>query len=134
MDFYKVSLSGASGREAVFEQTSASAWLFMSGPEGAEPIARCHVYDTGEDPREGDPPPLEPRFGSGYRVALPVSEDEVEIFWSPEGDAAGLRIRGELVAFIGPDDLLGFSRGVAADCDWAHPFNVELFRDLFDVA
>lgn len=132
-DLLLTSLSGASARQAVVEESTASAWLYMTGPEGEEPIALCYLYGSDAQPREDEPPPLDPTFASGYRVALPVTEDDVEIIWAPDGNAVAVRIHGEYVAFIGPEDLRGYSRSVAADCDWAHPFDVELFNRLFEM-
>ena len=101
----------------------------MSAPDGAEPIAACFLYNTG---RDGDgPPPLEPDLASEYRIRMPVTEDDVAIVWSPKGDAVAARIHGEFVGFIAPDDLLGFSRSVREDCDWAHPFDVARFLSSF---
>jgi hypothetical protein len=129
MDFFVSSLSGASARQAVVEETGPSAWLYMSAANGEEPIAACFLYNTG---REGEgPPPLDPEFASEYRVRLPVTEDDVSIVWSAKGDAVAVRIHGEFVGFIGPDDLLGYSRSVRDDCGWAHPFDVDGFNRLF---
>ena len=127
------SLSGASARQAVVEESSASAWLYMTAPNGEAPIADCFLYNTDgvwTDTRE-EPPPLDLAFASGYRVRQPVSEDDVQIVWSRKGDAVAVRIHGEFVGFIGPDDQRGYSRSVSEDCDWAHPFDVELFNRLF---
>jgi hypothetical protein len=132
-DLLITSLSGASTRQAVVEETTASAWLFMTAARGEEPVAHCFLYDTGGEAAEGEPPPIDPEFASGYRVALPVTEDDVEMIWAPDGEAVAVRIHGVYVAFIGPDDLRGYSRAVAADCDWGHPFDVELFNRLFDM-
>jgi len=132
-DLLLTSLSGASARQAVVEESTASAWLYMTGPEGEEPVVHCFLYDTGGEPGEDEPPPLDPEFASGYRVALPVTEDDVEIIWALDGHAVAVRIHGEYVAFIGPEDLRGYSRSVAIDCDWAHPFDAELFNRLFDM-
>lgn len=133
-DLFIASLSGASARQAVVEESAACGWLYMTGPEGAEPVADCFLYNMDNVPAASSdsPPPLPEVFASAYRVRLPVTEDDVAIVWSPKGDAVAVRIHGEFVAFIGPDDPLGYSRTVKEDCDWAHPFDVELFRKLFE--
>ena len=130
------SLSGASARLAVVEETAAAAWFFMTAPEGQQPVAQCFLYntDSGSKPEDDDAPPLDPAFASNYRVRTPVTEDDVQIVWSVEGDAVAVRIHDEFVAFIGPDDALGYSRAVKQDCDWAHPFDVDLFKRLFNAA
>ena len=130
------SLSGASARLAVVEESAAAAWLFMTAPEGDEPVAQCFLYNTGRtiNYEDEDAPPLDPAFASTYVVRMPVTEDDVQIVWSIEGDAVAVRIHNEFVAFIGPDDALGYSRSVKEDCDWAHPFDVERFKRLFDAA
>ena len=127
------SLSGASARVAVIEESVASVWLYMTAPDGEQPIADCFLYNTDGVWIEGSeaPPPLEGAFASNYRVRLPVADDEVQIVWSPAGDAVAARIRGEFVGFIGPHDLRGYSRSVTQDCPWAHRFDVDLFRQLF---
>ena len=132
-DLFVSSLSGASARKAVVAETPSSAWLYMTAPNGKEPVADCFLYNTGQpwSHAEDEPPPLDATFAAEYTVRLPVTEDDVEILWSPAGDAVAVRIHGEFVGFIGPDDLRGYSRSVKEDCDWARPFDVELFRRLF---
>jgi hypothetical protein len=132
-DLVVTSLSGASARQAVFEQTPSSAWLYMTGPNGEPPIADCFLYNTGEgqQPDDEGPPPLDAQFASDYRVALPLAEDDIELIWSMDGNAVAARIRGEIVGFISPDDLQGYSRSVREDCTWAHRFDVEIFKRLF---
>ena len=127
------SLSGASARQAVVEESAASTWLFMTAPNGEPPIAACFLYNTGGAWTESsdDPPPLDPAFASPYRVRQPVTEDDVQIVWSSTGDAVAVRIHDEYVGFIGPDDARGYSRSVSEDCEWAHRFDVELFNKLF---
>ena len=128
------SLSGASARQAVVEQSGASAWLYMTAPNGEPPFADCFLYSTGEASRSSadEPPPLDPAYASPYRVHLPVTDEDIQIIWSQDGDAVAVRIHGEFVGFIGPHDLRGYSRSVNQDCDWAHSFDVDLFRQLFD--
>jgi len=130
------SLSGASGRQAVVEESTGSAWLYMTGPDGELPIADCFLYNTEAAWISGGqgPPPLNEKFASGYRVSLPVSDEDVQLTWSRSGDAVAVRIHGVYVGFIGPDDLRGYSRSVARDCDWAHAFDVDLFNRLFGAA
>ena len=127
------SLSGASARLAVIEESGASVWLYMTAPDGEPPIAGCFLYNTDDvqPPDVEAPPPLDVAFASGYRVRLPVTEDDAQIVWSPAGDAVAARICGEFVGFIGPDDLRGYSRSVSQVCPWAHRFDVDLFRQLF---
>jgi hypothetical protein len=130
------SLSGASARQAVVEETSASVWLYMTAPNGDPPVAACFLYNTGRESSANaeEPPPLESEYASDYRVRLPVTDDDVEIRWSAAGDAVAVRIHGEFVAFIASHDLLGYSRTVREDCAWAHAFDVEMFRRLFGAA
>lgn len=131
--FFKASLSGASARQAVVEDTGASAWLYLTEPEDPTPIAACFLYNGiapgGADP--DGPPPLDPQFASGFEVPRPVSEDDIEIFWSLDGDAAAVRIHGLLVAYITAADPVGFSRSVSEDCPWAHLFDVGRFNELW---
>ena len=140
-DVLLTSLSGASARLAVFEQTGASTWLYLTAPGDFEPVASCFLYATGE-PAAGDgaPPPIDPQYASGYTVEPPVTEDDVELLWSPKGDAVAARIKGEIVGFISAEEsqesqrfLLGYSRSVGEECAWGHPFDVPLFQRLFDV-
>ena len=128
------SLSGASARHAVVEESHASTWLFMTAPNGEEPIADCFLYNTGGEPLDGDPPPLDPAYASSFEVTLPVTEDDIQIVWSVAGDSVAVRVHGQFVGFIGPHDLRGYSRSVHTDCEWAHAFDVELFKRLFDAA
>ena len=132
-DLVVTSLSGASARQAVFEQTPSSAWLYMTGPNGEPPISDCFLYNTGgvQQPDDEGPPPLDPQFASEYRVQQPLNAEDVELIWSADGHAVAARIRGEMVGFISPDDLQGYSRSVRQDCTWAHPFDVEIFKRLF---
>jgi hypothetical protein len=131
-DFFVSSLSGASGRQAVVEQSGSSAWLFVTGRDGAAPIADCFLYNVpGVQTLEEAPPPLDPRYASDDQVSLPVAEDDVQIRWSVDGDAVAVHVHGKVVGFIGPDDLRGYSRAVNQDCDWAHRFDEELYRKLF---
>ena len=120
---------------AVIEESAASVWLYMTAPNGEEPIADCFLYNTGGVGIQAleAPPPLDPAFASSYRVRLPVTEDDVRIVWSPAGDAVAASIHDEFVGFIGPDDLRGYSRSVNQDCPWAHRFDVALFNRLFGV-
>src|SRR3954471_12045237 len=108
------SLSGASARQAVVEETSGSAWLYMTAPNGEQPIADCFLYNTGKEwsSTTEEPPPLDPSYASEYRVRLPVADEDVQIVWSPAGDAVAARIHGEFVGFIGAHDLRGYSRSV----------------------
>lgn len=131
-DLFLTSLSGASARQAVVEETRSSAWLFMTAPEGEDPVAVCFLYNTGEAP-QGDEalPPLPPDLATSYKVKMPVSDDDLQIVWSLKGDAVAVRIRGEYAGFIAPGDLRGYSRSVNQDCEWAHPFDAELFQELF---
>ena len=46
-DLFVTSLSGASARQAVVEQSGSSAWLFMTGPNGEKPIADCFQIAVG---------------------------------------------------------------------------------------
>ena len=140
-DVLLTSLSGASARLAVFEQTGASAWLYLTAPGDFEPVASCFLYATGE-PAEGDeaPPPLDPQYASGYTVAPPVTEDDVDLLWSAKGDAVAARIKGQIVGFISSEEdaeperfLLGYSRSIREDCAWGRPFDVPLFQRLFEV-
>ena len=133
-DLVVTSLSGASARQAVFEQTASSAWLYMTAPNGEPPIADCFLYNTGgeQQPDDEGPPPLDPQFASDYRIDLPVAEEDIELIWSPDGNAVAARIRGEMVGFIAPDELQGYSRSVRDDCTWAHRFDVELFKRNFN--
>lgn len=105
----------------------------MTAPGGEEPIANCFLYNTGRPADTDEPPPLDDADAASYNVRLPVTDDDVQIVWSPKGDAVAVRIHGEFVAFIGPDDLLGYSRSVARECEWAHPFDAALFIKLFDM-
>jgi hypothetical protein len=130
---FVTSLSGASARQAIVEESHASAWLYMTAPNGEQPVADCFLYNTGEV-WSGDrdaPPPLDPAYASDYHVKLPVSEDDIQIVWSVSGDAVAVRIHGQFVGFIGPHDLQGYSRSVKENCEWAHPFDVDLLRRLF---
>jgi hypothetical protein len=132
-DLVVTSLSGASSRQAVFEETASSAWLYMTGPNGEPPIADCFLYNTGGEPQPDDegPPPLDPYFAAEYHVELPLAEEDIELIWSRDGNAVAARIRGEMVGFISPDDLRGYSRSVREDCTWAHRFDVDLFKNIF---
>ena len=131
-DLFLTSLSGASARQAVIEETRSAAWLFMTAPGGEDPVAVCFLYNTGE-PSQGDEalPPLPPDLATSYKVQLPVNDDDLQIVWSAKGDAVAVRIRSEYAAFIAPGDLRGYSRSVNQDCEWAHPFDVELFQKIF---
>ena len=130
------SLSGASTRQAVVEESAASVWLYMTGPRGEPPIAGCFLCNTGNSwtPSTEEPPPLDEALASSNRVQFPVHDDDVQIIWSAAGDAVAVRIHGEYVGFIDSTDLRGYSRSVSQDCDWAHPFDVELFKRLFEMA
>jgi hypothetical protein len=143
-DLFVTSLSGASARQAVVEQSGSSAWLFMTGPNGEKPIADCFLYNNGGQaippvrtgriacpPTDNGPPALDERYASDEQVLLPVTEDDVQIIWSPAGDAVAVRIHGHVAGFISPDDLQGYSRAVKIDCQWAHPFDEELYLGLF---
>ena len=139
-DVLLTSLSGASARLAVFEQTGASAWLYLTAPGDFEPVASCFLYATGE-PAAGEDaaPPLDPQYASGFAVEPPVTEDDVELVWSPKGDGVAARIKGQIVGFITSEGqeserfLLGYSRSIREDCAWGRPFDVPLFQQLFDV-
>lgn len=140
-DVLLTSLSGASARLAIFEQTGAAAWLYVTAPGDFEPVASCFLYATGES-AEGDdaPPPLDPQYASGYAVDVPVTEDDVELLWSPKGDAVAARVKGQIVGFISSEEpqeagrfVLGFSRSVIEDCAWGRPFDVPLFQRLFEI-
>jgi len=135
-DLFVASLSGASARQAVVEETASSAWLYMTSPEGAEPIAGCFLYNVDGDQHAGGetPPPLADEYASDFRVELPVTEDDIELLWSSTGEAVAVRIRGVITGFISSTDLLGYSRSVNQECDWAHPFDSELFSLLFQAA
>ncbi len=106
----------------------------MTGPEGAKPIADCFLYAThgGEPDTDPGPPPLDAKYASAFQVALPVTEDDVEILWSPTGEAVAVRVRGDIVGFITSRDLRGYSRSVNQDCPWAHAFDAELYRRVFN--
>ena len=132
---FVASLSGASARQAVLEETPSSAWLYMTAPEGGPPIAGCFLYniDPSLAPDDETPPPLDPKFASDFSVELPVTEDDVELLWSIDGNAVAVRIRGLIAGFIGPDDMNGYSRSVNQDCPWAHAFDIPLFKKLFGI-
>src|SRR5437773_4134181 len=109
-----------SGRQAIVEESSSSAWLYLTGPGGARPIADCFLYNlpASGTPDRHSPPPLDPRFASNLQIVLPLSPEEVELVWSETGNAVAARIRGQIVGFIGLDDGRGYSRAVSQDCPW----------------
>jgi hypothetical protein len=142
---FKTEQHPVSHRWAVFEESDAAAYLYLTVPdERGEGPARemqdAWVYnripppDVSELPQfHGDAPPV----CDGYVLPSapvhqdPVGAENVAFLWSEDGEAVAVAVLGVYQAFNVPSVERGFSRDLACDSPWGHPFDEVLFQQAF---
>jgi hypothetical protein len=125
-------------RWAILEDDGTSAWLYVTGPDTLKPVGDCFVYSArppaAEVPKDwfrGSPPPITTVYASptAYRPDLPLGQ--VAVTWAADGRAAAVFVGDEPVAFLIVGQLLGYSRAVATDGPWGHPWDEGQFERYF---
>lgn len=126
------------GRWAIFEDDGTSAWLLVTEPHVPKPIGDCFVYNCHPPPEQlpkslsrSGPPPITARFASGAAHRPGVSADRVELTWTRSGSAAVVLLDREPVAFLVVGEKRGYSRGIAIDGPYGHPWDEARFVEVF---
>ncbi|HJZ91451.1 MAG TPA: hypothetical protein VKE40_11300 [Gemmataceae bacterium] len=126
-------------RWAVLDDDGDSAWLLVTETESRKPVADCFVYNcrppepflpTGWD--RSRPPPILTQFASDTAYYPGITESRIRIHWEEGGVAAAVFVDGRPVAFLLVGEKLGYSRGIATDGPYGHPWNETRFAEVFD--
>ena len=127
-----------SARLAIFEDDGKSAWLYLCEPESQKPIADGWVYNRIEAPsREsvqqfrGGPPPAAEGFAGETAWCETPSDYEWSFIWSTDGTAVALCCDGVPTTMIVVGERRGFSRRLAKDGPWGHPWSESMFQRMF---
>jgi hypothetical protein len=125
-------------RWAVFEDDGTSAWLTVTEPAVPKPVGDCFVYNCHppaaslpNPPDRTRPPPITTRFASGTAHRPGVTEDRVRLAWTGTGSAAVVLLDGVPVAFLVVGEKHGYSRGIAVDGPYGHPWDDARFAEVF---
>jgi hypothetical protein len=131
--------STVSGRNAILEDDGFTMLLYLSGTCDTKPVADCFVYSlvppteklVAPHGRSG-PPILLRRFASEVALQPDVPANAHRFEFSPDGHSVAVFVRGEPWAFIARDEPHGYSKSISADGPFGHPWNQQLFDDLFE--
>jgi hypothetical protein len=128
----------ATKRWAVFEDDGRSAWLYITEPDRARPVADCFVYNcqppADELPPTWDrasPPPITTVYASPSAFHPNVSPDQVRVGWNTKGDAAVVMIDGKAVALLVAGESRGYSKAITVDGPYGHPWDERRFVEQF---
>jgi hypothetical protein len=126
-------------RWAIFEDYGTSAWLTVTEPDFPKPIADCFVYNCDPPARElprncnrSAPPPITTKFASGAAYRPDVSADRVRVAWTRSGKAVVVLLDDEPVAFLVVGEKYGYSRGIAVDGPYGHPWDDARFKEVLE--
>lgn len=127
-----------SRRWAFFEDDGTSAWLYLTLPDSPELVADCWVYNRIPAPPiadlpkyKGGPPPACAGYAGPGAQHRGARREDIELIWAPEGEAVAVTVDGELYGFLTLGTRGGFSRHLAQDGPWGHPWDDALFLQLF---
>jgi hypothetical protein len=125
-------------RWAVLEDNGTAAWLYVTEPDVPKPVADCFVYNcqppADELPKSWDragPPPITTRYASDSAYRPGVSADRVRVGWTERGDAVTALVDDEPVAFLVVGEPRGYSRAIAVDGPYGHPWDEARFAACF---
>jgi hypothetical protein len=124
-------------RWAVFEDDGTSGWLLVTEPDVPKPVGDCFVYNcrrpAKELPRSWDgsgQPPITKPFASATAHWPGGSLDRIRLTWTRGGSAAVVLMDDEPVAFLVVGEERGYSRGIAVDGPYGHPWSDERFAEV----
>jgi hypothetical protein len=126
-----------SRRWAIVEDDGVSAWLYLTAPEAAKPVADCWLYNRVPAPPDselrnwrGGPPPVSASFADPAALMAPPEEPAVRLQWSDDGEAVAVFFGPQLAGFIAPAESRGLSRNLQASGPFGHPLDETLYRAL----
>jgi hypothetical protein len=125
-------------RWAILDDDGTSAWLTVTEPDVPRPVGDCFVYNCrmpeanlpSSQDRSG-PPPITTRFASELAHRPNVSSERVRVAWTARGDAAVVLLDDEPVALLVVGEKNGYSRGIAVDGPYGHPWDEARFEEVF---
>jgi hypothetical protein len=125
-------------RWAVFDDDGTSAWLLVTEPEIPKPVADCFVYScvpvARKMPKTWDgsgPPPMIKKYASDAAYRPGLSADRIRLAWTKSGSAALVLVDDTPVAFLVVGEKQGYSRGIAVDGPYGHPWDEARFKEVF---
>jgi hypothetical protein len=126
------------GRWAIVEDYGTSAWLLVTEPNSQKPVGDCFIYNCqppeGELPSSCDrtsPPPIVRKYASDAASHPGVSADRIRLAWTRSGNAVLVLLDETPFAFLVAGEKRGFSRGVAVEGPYGHPWSEERFLEVF---
>ena len=128
----------SSRRWAFLEDDGVGAWLYITEPDQAVPVAGCFVYSSAEPVDailatwdRASPPPLTREFASERAWQLGVDGAAIRLAWASSGRAAVVLIDDEPVAMLATESKQGWSKSVAKPGIYGVPWDDEQFEQLF---
>ena len=104
-----------SRRWAVVEEDAHTAWLYLTDPESAKPVASCWLYNcTVSEPSKRPP------------------ATSVSFRWSPSGEAVAIFFGADLIGFIAGRS--GYSRHLEIAGPLGSPLDSDLYASEFGEA
>jgi peptidyl-tRNA hydrolase, PTH1 family len=128
-----------SGRHAVFEDSGAALWLYLTKPNLPEPEFDVWVYNRIPAPEpdliknfKGQPPPAAKTVLDDLETTTRKPSDFTWSFvWSEDGNSVALFADKDPVAFIAASLNSGFNKHLIADCPWGKSWSAPTFAELF---
>jgi hypothetical protein len=127
-----------SRRWGILEDDGKSAWLYITEREEESIVADAFVYNRVDpiqkskirEHRGGPPPICETYASTEAQMGNPV-RGQFSLFWSRDGESVAVLSHSNPIAMIINTKKFGYSKAVAVDGPWGHPWDQDLYDRIF---
>jgi hypothetical protein len=125
-----------SRRWAVVEDDGRAAWLYLTRPDGTEPVAACWLYNrvpapAGCDSSRGEPSVVPASHAVSPEPHPAPDEGAVSLRWSADGDSVAVLLDGRLAGFIAHATEPGYSAQLRQSGVFGNILDEELYAAVF---
>ncbi len=128
-----------SKKQARFDDSGHSAWLYVTNPNSPLVTADCWIYNRITAPQESEirkyrtsSPPAVASYAHPHAEFTPLQSDIFEFKWSHDGRSVAVLINGIPFGFIPPGVQRGYSKHLMKTGPWGHKWDEKLYQVLFD--
>src|SRR5262245_39672612 len=126
-------------RWALVEDDGRSAWLYLTEPDTARPVADCWLYNRIPAPAEltlarGETPVVPRTHAADPGPYAPLAAGSVSFRWAPDGESVAVFFGPDLMGFIVDGRPRGFSRHLKLAGAFGDLLDMTLYEGTFGAA